>query len=135
MVGVTLNFALSSIPGFFYYHISLVAVGIVALFELLMVWLPETPRSLLSRGYIREGGRENSEVVERLRVQGGVQGDKAGGDSIKVQQKAAMEKDAREKRSHSVLLCDGCCFHQAILWISCNHCICWADNICRCRHR
>ena len=54
MVGVTLTFALSSIDGFFYYHISLVAVGIVAVFEVLMVWTPETPRSLLSRGYVKE---------------------------------------------------------------------------------
>ncbi|CAI8013007.1 Facilitated trehalose transporter Tret1, partial [Geodia barretti] len=54
MVGVTLTFALSSIDGFYYYHISLVAVGIVAVFEVLMVWTPETPRSLLSRGYVKE---------------------------------------------------------------------------------
>ena len=54
MVGITLNYALGSISGFFYYHISLVAVGIVALFEVLMYWLPETPRSLLSRGYVKE---------------------------------------------------------------------------------
>ena len=52
--GITLNYALGSISGFFYYHISLVAVGIVAVFEVLMYWLPETPRSLLSRGYVKE---------------------------------------------------------------------------------
>ena len=54
MVGITFNYALGSISGFFYYHISLVAVGIVAVFEVLMYWLPETPRSLLSRGYVKE---------------------------------------------------------------------------------
>ena len=54
MAGITLNFALGSIDGFFYHHISLVAVGIVAVFEVLMFWLPETPRSLLSRGYVKE---------------------------------------------------------------------------------
>ena len=57
MGGITLNFALGSIDGFFYHHISLVAVGIVAVFEVLMFWLPETPRSLLSRGYLKEARR------------------------------------------------------------------------------
>ena len=51
--GIVFNYAIGSINGFRYYYISLVAVGIVALFEVLMVWLPETPRWLLSRGYVK----------------------------------------------------------------------------------
>lgn len=78
MVGVTLNFALSSIDHFFYYYISLVAVGIVALFEVLVIWLPDTPRSLLSRGYVGDAkmalkllrgtgyGEELEEVKQRI---------------------------------------------------------------------
>ena len=54
MIGITINYALGSIQGFSYYYISLVTVGIVALFEVFMFWLPETPRSLMSRGYIKE---------------------------------------------------------------------------------
>ena len=49
--GVLLNYGLGAIDNFPYYYISLVAIGIVALFEVLMIWLPETPRWLLSRGY------------------------------------------------------------------------------------
>jgi MFS family permease len=48
--GLLFNYALGAIPDFRYYYISLVAVGIVVLFWLLMVWLPETPRWLLSSG-------------------------------------------------------------------------------------
>ena len=50
-LGIILNFGVGSIDGFPYFYVSLVAVGIVALFEATMVWLPDTPRSLLSRGY------------------------------------------------------------------------------------
>jgi SP family facilitated glucose transporter-like MFS transporter 8 len=49
--GVLFNFALGAIDNFRYYDTSLVAVGIVALFEVLMFWLPETPRWLMSQGY------------------------------------------------------------------------------------
>ena len=49
--GIVVNYAMGAIDDFPYYYISLVAVGIVALFEVLMIWLPETPRWLLSRGY------------------------------------------------------------------------------------
>ena len=57
-VGILLSYALGAIRDFRYYQISLVAVGIVTLFEILMFWLPETPRWLLSRGY-----REQAEDV------------------------------------------------------------------------
>ena len=50
-LGIILNFSVGSIDGFPYFYVSLVAVGIVALFEATMVWLPDTPRSLLSREY------------------------------------------------------------------------------------
>ena len=78
IIGIVLNYALGSISGFFYYHIALVAVGIVALFEVIMYWLPETPRSLLSRGYVDEAERvlkwlrgpnsdlDTSEIKERI---------------------------------------------------------------------
>ena len=56
--GIILNYALGAINDFRYYYISLVAVGVVALFEVLMFWLPETPRWLLSRGY-----KEQAECV------------------------------------------------------------------------
>ena len=52
--GVLFSFVLGAIGDFRYYQISLVAVGIVALFEILMFWLPETPRWLLSRGYVKQ---------------------------------------------------------------------------------
>ena len=54
VAGITLNYALGSINGFLYHQTSLVVAGIVTLFEVLMVWMPETPRSLLSRGYATE---------------------------------------------------------------------------------
>ena len=54
MAGITLNYALGSIDNFYYFYISLVTAGIVTLFEVLMFWLPETPRSLLSRGYVKK---------------------------------------------------------------------------------
>jgi SP family arabinose:H+ symporter-like MFS transporter len=52
--GVLFNYALGAIRDFRYYYISLVAVGIVAMFEVLMFWLPESPRWLLSRGYVEQ---------------------------------------------------------------------------------
>ena len=61
--GVIINYALGAINNFRYYYISLVAVGIVAVFEVLMVWLPETPRWLLSRGY----GEQTEHVLLWLR--------------------------------------------------------------------
>ena len=52
--GIVLNYSIGTINGFRYYYTSLVAVGLVALFEVLMFWLPDTPRWLLSRGYGEE---------------------------------------------------------------------------------
>ena len=48
--GIMFSYILGAIRGFRYYYISLVAVGIVGLFEVLMIWLPETPRWLLAKG-------------------------------------------------------------------------------------
>ena len=61
--GIVVNYAMGAIDDFPYYYISLVAVGIVALFEVLMIWLPETPRWLLSRGY----GEDAEKVLLWLR--------------------------------------------------------------------
>ncbi len=56
-VGIAVPFGLASIPGFHYYNNALVAAGIVAMFELGMVWLPETPRWLFFQGRKDEGKR------------------------------------------------------------------------------
>ena len=50
-LGIITSFGVGSIQNFRYYHLSLVAVGIVIVFELSMIWLPETPFSLLYRGH------------------------------------------------------------------------------------
>ena len=52
--GVLLNYTIGSLPGFPYYYNSLVASGITTAFLLMMVWLKETPRWLLSKGYKNE---------------------------------------------------------------------------------
>ena len=52
--GIVFSYVLGAISGFRYYYISLVAVGLVALFEVLMIWLPETPRWLLARGQVEQ---------------------------------------------------------------------------------
>ena len=51
------TFVLGTIKGFRYYYTSLIAVGLVALFEASMFWLPETPRWLLSRKYEKRATR------------------------------------------------------------------------------
>ena len=61
--GIVLNYVMGAINDFRYYYISLVAVGIVAVFEVLMFRLPETPRWLLSRGY----GEQAEHVLQWLR--------------------------------------------------------------------
>lgn len=48
---MVLVFGMGSIEDFHYYYVALVAAGIVTAFELMMVWLKETPRWLLSKGY------------------------------------------------------------------------------------
>ena len=45
--GIFLVLGLGAIPGFRYYHSALVFVGCMALFLMLAVWIPETPRWLL----------------------------------------------------------------------------------------
>ena len=47
-------YSLSAIPGLQYYNVALVAVGIVAVFELCMVRLNDTPRWLFTNGYKSE---------------------------------------------------------------------------------
>ena len=49
-IGLLLVYGIGSIEGLRYYFVALVAVGIVVVFELMMVWLKETPRWLLSKG-------------------------------------------------------------------------------------
>lgn len=62
-LGSLVLYSLSAISGFHYHSIALVAVGIVAVFELGMVWLPETPRWLFSQGMKDEG----KQVLQWLR--------------------------------------------------------------------
>lgn len=53
-IGIIFNYSVDSIEHFPYYHVALVAVGIVTVFELFMVWLPDTPRSLVSHGQLKK---------------------------------------------------------------------------------
>ena len=48
--GILLIYVMGSIPGFPYYYSSLVAAGISTVFLVLMMWMKETPRWLLSKG-------------------------------------------------------------------------------------
>ena len=52
--GMLLNYSIGSIPGFPYFYNSLVAAGIVAVFEVMMVWLKETPRWLVLKSHYQE---------------------------------------------------------------------------------
>ena len=54
VTGILLAYVMGSIPGFPYYYSSLVAAGIITVFLVLMVWMKETPRWLLSRGLCTE---------------------------------------------------------------------------------
>ena len=53
-LGVVVIYALSSIEGFLYYDQSLVLIGLLALFTLLMPFFHETPRWLLAHGLKKE---------------------------------------------------------------------------------
>ena len=55
--GIVVNYAISSIPNFPYYNNSLVAAGIAAGFEVVMVTMYETPRWLVAKGRISEAYR------------------------------------------------------------------------------
>ena len=48
--GILLNYGISSFPTITYYYSSLVAVGIIAVFECLVVWLKESPSWLIRHG-------------------------------------------------------------------------------------
>lgn len=50
--GLLLNYSIGSIPNFPYYYTSLVAAGIIAFFEVVMVTMYETPRWLVAHGNI-----------------------------------------------------------------------------------
>lgn len=97
MVGVTLNYALGSIGNnFFYYDIALVAVGIVALFEVLMFWLPDTPRLLLSQGYVKEAEK----VLKWLR---GPNSDKSAEEFKEIKQRIIDTKHAKKRMWKSMV--------------------------------
>ena len=55
--GLLVVFSVGSIPGFRYYDTALVMAGIIAVFELLMVWLCETPRWVITRGKKERAGK------------------------------------------------------------------------------
>ena len=52
--GTLLLLGLGAIPGVRYFHLALVMVGIVALFIVMVLWVPETPRWLLLHGEQRQ---------------------------------------------------------------------------------
>ena len=54
VTGILLTYVMGSIPGFPYYYSSLVAAGIITIFLMLMVWMKETPRWLLSKDLYAE---------------------------------------------------------------------------------
>ena len=59
-MGILLNYGISSIPTITYYYTALIAVGIIAVFECLVVWLKETPSWL-----IRQELRHRAQAVLR----------------------------------------------------------------------
>ena len=62
-LGVVLVYGIGSIESFQYYYVALIAAGVTAVFELMMVWFKETPRWLLSNGC----GDETIAVLRFLR--------------------------------------------------------------------
>ena len=65
-IGLLVVYSIGSIPDLHYYNIALIIVGIVAVFELMMVWLCETPRWLITRGQKERAGK----ILEFLRGPG-----------------------------------------------------------------
>lgn len=61
--GILLVYCIGSIPGFSYNYVALVGVGMTAIFTFLMVFFPETPRFLLTKG----NKDQASEVLRWLR--------------------------------------------------------------------
>ena len=55
--GMVVGFGVGAIQDFPYFYGALVAVGILAVFEIAMVWLPDTPQSLVARGYSKSAER------------------------------------------------------------------------------
>ena len=48
-IGLLILYGVGGIPGLQYYYVALVGIGIVVIFELFILWLPETPPYLYSR--------------------------------------------------------------------------------------
>ena len=63
-LGILLILALGAIPNTHYYHLALVIVGIVTLFVILGIWIPETPRWLLLKS---KNEKEATAVLKYLR--------------------------------------------------------------------
>ena len=62
VAGILFVYGIGSIPGFTYYYIALVMLGIVALFILTAVWLPETPRWVL----LKTKNRKRAKSITKL---------------------------------------------------------------------
>ncbi len=63
-LGILLILVLGAIPNTHYYHLAIVMVGIVTLFVLLGIWIPETPRWLLLKS---KNEKEATAVMKYLR--------------------------------------------------------------------
>ncbi len=65
-LGILLILALGAVSNTHYYHLALVIVGIVTLFVLLGIWIPETPRWLLLKS---KNEKEATAILKYLRDQ------------------------------------------------------------------